>query len=443
MDRPLLLEEQSSEDSPLLLEETVARREMTASSFYQKHCIYLPAMMGWFICSAALSSYNKVIFGENHGHFPCPLLLTSVHFLVQWVFSFSTSAAFPEFFGGSVVKSMSWKTFLGVSIPCGFITALDVGLSNLSLVRISITFFTMIKSSSPIWVLISAFLFGLEKMTCSLLTVGGLIVAGELLTAFGEVEFDKVGFFLCLTAAVCSGIRWTLVQLKLNKLDPPLKGSVVVMRVLSPSMFIFMLLLSLIIERPMEKLGPEHGDYFSNFENGMKTISLGLTGAFIAIAMVLCEFWLILKSNAIVLMIGGVIKELITILVGVTIFGDDLNVINISGIVVVFMGVFLYKATLLLNNAEKDISNEIESNPDFSRINSDDVYEDEPPTSNSLFNSKNREKNSDPDLALKFTIDDIDEDDNIHDMNSDLMRRNNGASAFELDGRDEERLQII
>eukprot|EP00985_Skeletonema_marinoi_P014783 scaffold7526_cov66-Skeletonema_marinoi.AAC.2 len=142
-------------------------------------------------------------------------------------------------------------------------------------------------------------------------------------------------------------------------------------------------------------------------------------------------------------MIGGVIKELITILVGVTIFGDDLNVINISGIVVVFMGVFLYKAMLLLNNAEKDISNESESNPDFSRINSDDVYEDEPPTSNSLFNSKNREKNSDPDLALKFTINDIDEDDNIHDMNSDLMRRNNGASAFELDGRDEERLQII
>jgi len=442
MDEPLLLEERPREDSPLLLEETVNRREMTASSFYQRHCIYLPAMMGWFICSAALSSYNKIIFGENHGHFPCPLLLTSIHFLVQWIFSFTTSAAFPEFFGGSMVKMMSWKTFLGVSIPCGLITAVDVGLSNLSLVRISITFFTMIKSSSPIWVLISAFLFGLEKVTCSLMTVGMLIVAGELLTAFGEVEFDTVGFFLCLTAAVCSGIRWTLVQLKLNKLDPPLKGSVVVMRVLSPSMFFCMLFLSFVIERPMEKLGPDQGDYFSNFENGVKTVCLGLTGAFIAIAMVLCEFWLILKSNAIVLMIGGVIKELITILVGVTIFGDQLNVINISGIIVVFMGVFLYKATLHLNNAEKDISNENESNPDFTRINSNDVYEDEPPTSNSLLSKKSK-KSSDPDLALKYTIDDSDEDDDMHEMNSDLMRRSNGASAFELDGRDEEKLQII
>lgn len=62
MDEPLLLEDHSpqAEDSPLLPEEAFERREMTASSFYQKHCIYLPAMMGWFVCSAALSSYNKV-----------------------------------------------------------------------------------------------------------------------------------------------------------------------------------------------------------------------------------------------------------------------------------------------------------------------------------------------------------------------------------------------
>lgn len=81
-------------------------------------------------------------------------------------------------------------------------------------------------------------------------------------------------------------------------------------------MFVFMLLLSFTIEGPINKLSPQNGDYFSDFNNTMKTISLGLTGATIAIAMVLCEFWLILKANAIVLMIGGVLKEVITILVG-------------------------------------------------------------------------------------------------------------------------------
>jgi solute carrier family 35 protein C2 len=227
-----------------------------------------------------------------------------------------------------------------VSIPCGLITAADVGLSNLSLVRISLTFFTMVKSSSPIWVLLSAFIFGIEQISCNLIAVGVLIMAGELLTAFGEVEFDTVGFLLCAGAAVCSGIRWTLVQLKVQRLDPPLKTAVVTMRVLAPSvsllfrafgllhwlrsgshillqqMFFFMLILSFLIEDPIVKLSPENGDYFADFNNTMKTISLGLTGATIAIAMVLCEFWLILKANAIVLMIGGVLKEVITILVG-------------------------------------------------------------------------------------------------------------------------------
>ena len=33
---------------------------MGASTFYKRHCIYLPAMAGWFVCSAALSAYNKV-----------------------------------------------------------------------------------------------------------------------------------------------------------------------------------------------------------------------------------------------------------------------------------------------------------------------------------------------------------------------------------------------
>jgi len=307
-------------------------------------------MAGWFVCSAALSSYNKVrkihalscaesnvdcstmrnphsphltrtisfnpmnkvVFGQHRGAFPCPLLLTSIHFFVQWAFSYTVSSLFPNYFGGSTVRDMSWSTYFGVSIPCGFVTAFDIGLSNLSLVRISITFFTMVKSSSPIWVLLSAFLFGLEKITCNLIAVGALITAGEALTAFGEVEFDVLGFLLVLSAAICSGIRWTLVQFKLQKLDPPLGGTVVTMRVLSSTMFCSMLLMSLIIERPWNALNPEHGDYFSD----MKIISLGLAGAFIAIAMVLCEFWLILQSSAIVLMIGGVIKELITIMVG-------------------------------------------------------------------------------------------------------------------------------
>jgi solute carrier family 35 protein C2 len=282
-------------------------------SFYQDHCVYLPAMLGWFVFSALLSSYNKLIFGSGHMAFPCPLLLTSLHFFVQWIFSWSVSAAFPKYFGGDQVANMPWKPYLSTSIPCGLVTSGDVGLSNLSLVRISITFYTMVKASTPIFVLGWAYILGIERITISLIGVVMVIALGEFLTVAGEIHFDVVGFFMCLSASMLSGARWTLVQLKLNTLDPPLKTTIATMRVLSPSMFFSMLFVSLCIEKPWEALS---SGYFETVGEGFWTLGMGLIGASFAVAMIICEFYLIMRANAIVLMIGGVIKEMITIIVG-------------------------------------------------------------------------------------------------------------------------------
>ena len=282
-------------------------------SFYHEHCVYLLPMLGWFVFSAALSSYNKVVFGKGHLSFPCPLLLTSVHFLMQWIFSWSVSTIWSDYFGGDQIKEMDWKTFLAISLPCGLITSGDVGMSNLSLVRISITFYTMVKASTPIFVLIWAYVFGIERITWGLLLVVAIIASGEFLTVVGETDFDLVGFLLCLAASCLSGARWTLVQLKIQSLDPPLKTTIATMRVLSPSMFFSMLLISLILERPWTVFGE---GYFDTVEEFFHSFGLGLLGAVFAIAMILCEFSLIMEASAIILMIGGVIKEMNTIIVG-------------------------------------------------------------------------------------------------------------------------------
>lgn len=326
-------------------ERPIINRVTRYQQFYIDHCIYLPAMIGWFFFSAALSSYNKFVFGNTHGAFPCPLLLTSIHFFAQWSFSYIVSNIFPIFCGTERIRNMTWKEWISVSIPCGFVTSGDVGLSNLSLVTISMTFYTMIKSSTPIFVLLWAYLFGIERITWNLCFVVMIIAVGEILTVVGEVDFHPVGFFLCLFASVLSGARWTLVQLKLRQLDPPLKTTIVTMRLLSPSMFWSMLFVSLYLETPWIKLQdrPFRQTMFDLF-------GLGMVGALLAISMILCEFWLIMRSNAIVLMIGGVVKEMITIFVGVIFFGDELNSVNLSGCFVVFVGVIYYKVT---NYADK------------------------------------------------------------------------------------------
>ena len=111
---------------------------------------------------------------------------------------------------------MSWHTYLSTSIPCGCVASFDIGMANLALVRISITFYTMIKASAPIFVLFFAFIFRIEQITIGvsffvflcfcleangvfkLVLVIGIISVGELLTVWGEVDFDVLGFILCL-----------------------------------------------------------------------------------------------------------------------------------------------------------------------------------------------------------------------------------------------------
>lgn len=279
---------------------------------YADHCTYLLPMAGWFFFSALLSSYNKYVFGSDHLNFPCPLMLTSIHFASQWGFALAMCKLFPTFFGSKRIDDMSWSEFLAISVPCGMVTSGDVGLSNLSLVTISITFYTMVKASTPVFVLIWGYYFGIVHITWALCGVILVIALGEFMTVAGEVEFKFTGFLLCLMASILSGARWTLVQLKIQSLDPPLKTTVATMRLLSPFMFLTMLVVSCAIEQPWSSLRgviDSWGTFFHVF-------SLGLLGAGLAICMIMCEFWLIMHTTAIILMIGGVIKEMLTIFIG-------------------------------------------------------------------------------------------------------------------------------
>jgi solute carrier family 35, member C2 len=277
-------------------------------------------------------------------HFPCPLLLTSMHFSVQWLMAHILCWCFPQSLGTDRVQSMSWREWASISIPCGMVTALDVGLSNVALVTITLTFYTMVKSATPVFVLGWAHLFRIERITWPLIGVIVVIAAGEFFTVYGEADFVLHGFLLCLTASILSGARWTLVQVRVQRLDPPLKSTIVMMKLLAPSMFWCMLLISMVVERPWNKL--------RDMDHPVaRVFVLGLIGGTAAAFMILCEFYLILKASALILMIGGVLKELTTIIIGVSYFGDRLNAINTTGVCIVFLGVAMYKVVF---HYEKD-----------------------------------------------------------------------------------------
>ena len=209
-------------------------------------------LLGWFFFSSLLSVYNKYIFSSHHKSFPFPLLVTSFHFFVQFAISYVLTSRFPQKFAGhDAIRRMTYRQYLSVAVPCGVVAALDIALSNLSLVTISLTFYTMVKSSAPLFVVLFSHAFGLHPLTPTLGAIVVVIVVGELVTVSNTTKFSSEGFVLCLFAALFAGLRWNLLQLKFGSLPSDLQSQItplVTLRLLSPVMFFFILTCSLLFE---------------------------------------------------------------------------------------------------------------------------------------------------------------------------------------------------
>ncbi|KAF5935668.1 hypothetical protein HYC85_026797 [Camellia sinensis] len=168
----------------------------------------------WYTFSTILTLYNKTLLGDDLGKFPAPLLMNTFHFAMQAVLSTAITWFWPQRFQPRV--TMSWKDYFMRVVPTALGTALDINLSNASLVFISVTFATMCKSAAPIFLLIFAFAFRLESPSFKLFGIIFIISIGIMLTVAKETEFEFWGFIFVMLAAVMSGFRWTMTQILLQ-----------------------------------------------------------------------------------------------------------------------------------------------------------------------------------------------------------------------------------
>jgi solute carrier family 35 protein C2 len=118
---------------------------------------------GWYTFSLSISLYNKWMFDPEHLNFKLPIFTTSVHMLVQFSLASSVLYFFPSFRAGTretpdphappptVVAHfpskradaiMPLRFYISRIGPCGIATGLDIGLGNMSLLFISLTFYS-------------------------------------------------------------------------------------------------------------------------------------------------------------------------------------------------------------------------------------------------------------------------------------------------------------
>ncbi|KAL4586403.1 hypothetical protein LXL04_011039 [Taraxacum kok-saghyz] len=291
----------------------------------------------WYTFSTFLTLYNKTLLGDDMGKFPAPLLMNTIHFAMQAVLSRAITYFWSHRFEPTV--TMSWKDYFMRVVPTAIGTALDINLSNASLVFISVTFATMCKSAAPIFLLIFAFAFRLESPSFKLLGIMSIISSGILLTVARETEFDFWGFIFVMMAAVMSGFRWSMTQILLQKEVYGLKNPLTLMSYVTPVMAIITALLSLILD-PWDEF--RTSTYFDTSPHIIRSCFLLLFGGTLAFFMVLTEYILVSVTSAVTVTIAGVVKEAVTILVAVFYFHDEFTWLKGAGLVTIMFGVSLF-----------------------------------------------------------------------------------------------------
>ena len=352
--------------------------EKLASSTMLKNTIINSLLIAlWYSFSISISVYNKWMFSKENLDFHFPLFVTSIHMIVQFLLASCVLFFLPRFRPGadpsadphdasyrqldgttdeSTIKQqqpLMTKWFYLTRIgPCGTSTALDIGLGNFSLRFISLTFFTMCKSSVLAFVLLFAFLFHLERPTWKLCLIIFFMTVGVIMMVAGETSFNALGFVLVMSASLCSGFRWSLTQILLLR-NRATNNPFSTIFFLTPVMFVALFALALPIEGPANVV--EGIKQLSSEKGGFVSFVLMLFPGFLAFLMVSAEFALLQRTSVVTLSVCGIFKEVLTISAAGIVFGDDLSPVNISGLVVTIASIAGYNYLKYSNMKEEAV----------------------------------------------------------------------------------------
>ncbi|KAI0645487.1 TPT-domain-containing protein [Trametes meyenii] len=312
----------------------------------------------WFLFATLISVYNKWMFSPEHYGFPSPLFVTTIHMWVQFALAALLRYTLPQHFCPD--QRPSRNDYIRKAVPTGITTGLDIGFSNLSLKLITLSFYTMCKSSSLVFVLLFAFLLRLETFSFRLVSVIILICVGVLLMVATETHFVLAGFLLVTSASALGGLRWSLTQLLLRNKDMGMSNPAATLFWLAPIMGVTLAVTSALIDG-WGKVFSSH--FFATPGEAFKTLFFLFCPGVLAFCMVLSEFYIIQRAGVVPMSIAGIAKEVTTIIFAAWFFGDELTPLNITGVAITACGIGLYTYHKYNKSMDSNVALDPHGNP--------------------------------------------------------------------------------
>ncbi|XP_034941807.1 solute carrier family 35 member C2-like isoform X1 [Chelonus insularis] len=309
----------------------------------------------YFILSVGLISFQQWFLKDHGFHYPLGVVIC--HLLVK-LFLAAFIRNIRSYKRGQQQGRLSWQNILSALAPPGIASGLDIGFSNWAISLITLSLYTMTKSTSIIFILGFALMFKLEKKSWSLVGVVVMISGGLIMFTYKSTQFHVLGFSLCLLASLCSGLRWTMAQLIMQKSKLGLSGPIDMMYYMQPWMLIAIIPMALWFEGEKALIGFRSIDW-NKPEHAIWSATAIFIGAILAFNMEVMEFMVVTYTSSLTLAILNILKEICMLVLAFEWKGDEINSLNFFGLLLCLGGILLHAIQKVLLN-KKEITENLE-----------------------------------------------------------------------------------
>ncbi|XP_073957608.1 solute carrier family 35 member C2-like [Choristoneura fumiferana] len=309
---------------------TTKPKRKCLDAWCQKSLLSLGYILIYFSLSIGLTFYQRWLLKD----FRYPLTVVMYHLIVKWVLSVVVRTLRYLATGTSQLV-LPFITCLRSVGPTGLASGIDVGFSNWGLGLVTISLYTMTKSTTIIFILCFAILLGLERKSWSLVGIVLMIATGLIMFTYQATQFNLLGFNFLLIASFAGGLRWTFAQLLMQKSKLGLDNPIDMVFHVQPWMFLSLMPFTIYFE------GMRCFDYLQALPQELlaPTLIKVSGGATIAFLMEVSEFLVVTHTSSLTLSIAGIFKEMCILVLAVEVSGDRLSPINVAGLGVCLLGI--------------------------------------------------------------------------------------------------------
>jgi drug/metabolite transporter (DMT)-like permease len=236
--------------------------------------------------------------------------------------------------------TLDWGTFLRAVVPLAAASALDLGLSNVSISFISVSLYTIGKSCQIVFLLIIAMVMRVERCQALTLIIICVIAGGVITFSYGDSHgngFNGLGFFMAILAAAMGGVRWVLIQLLVQKQGLGLAHPADSLYHAAPTMALALFPAAVFFE------GVAFFQSEAIFRGGLLACLQSFMwmgfGAVLAVGLHVSEFLLIHMTSSLTMSVAGIFKECITVLLAAIILHEHLTPVKIAGLLLSLAGI--------------------------------------------------------------------------------------------------------